>query len=128
MSYHGTGINDSPTIAAKAAANITDGAFLAAKLTAGGAAVCGAGEAAVGLFIPETENPKAGEDVTMQVKDIGLAKVGAAVNAGDLLSSDADGKLIQAASGNYILAQALETAAAADQIIPVQICKAGYGV
>ena len=33
MSYHGTGINDSPTIVAKATANIDSGAFLAAKLT-----------------------------------------------------------------------------------------------
>lgn len=126
MSYHGTGINDSPTIAAKAASNLTEAAFLTAKLTDSGAAVCGAGEAAAGLFIPETESPRVGEDVTIQVKDIGLARVGAAVNAGDLLSSDANGKLIQAATGKFILAQALETAAAADQVISVQIIKAGY--
>lgn len=126
MSYHGTGINDSPTIVAKAAAVITDGAFLAAKLTTSGAAVCGAGETAIGLFIPETESPRANEDVTIQVKDIGLAKVGAAVDAGDLLSSDANGKLSKAASGKFILAQALETATAADQVISVQITKSGY--
>lgn len=127
MSYHGTGINDSPTIVAKAAADIASGAFLAAKLTDSGVAVSGAGEAAIGLLIPETESPKAGEDVTVQVKDIGLAKTGAAVNAGDLLASDASGKLIKATSGKFILAAALETATAADQIISVQICKAGYG-
>ena len=127
MSYHGTGINDSPTIVAKAAAAITGGAFLAAKLTTDGAAVSGAGDPAIGLFIPETDSPAAGEDVTIQVKDIGLAMVGAAVDAGDLLSSDADGKLIKAASGKFILAAALETATAADQVISVQICKAGYG-
>ena len=127
MSYHGTGINDSPTIVAKAAADIASGAFLAAKLTDSGVAVSGAGEAAIGLFSPETESPKAGEDATVQVKDIGLAKTGAAVNAGDLLASDASGKLIKATSGKFILAAALETATAADQIISVQICKAGYG-
>ena len=127
MSYHGTGINDSPTIVAKAAANIDSGAFLAAKLTEDGVAVSGAGEAAIGLLIPETESPNAGEDVTVQIKDIGLAKTGAAVNAGDLLASDASGKLIKATSGKFILAAALETATAADQIISVQICKAGYG-
>lgn len=127
MSYHGTGINDSPTIVAKVAANIDSGAFLAAKLTEDGVAVSGAGEAAIGLLIPETESPNAGEDVTVQVKDIGLAKTGAAVNAGDLLASDASGKLVQATSGKFILAAALETATAADQIISVQIIKAGYG-
>lgn len=126
MSYHGTGINDSPTIAGKAAAAITGGAFLAAKLTASGVAVAGAGEAAVGIFIPETDSPSAGADVTVQVKDIGLAMTGAAVDAGDLLASDANGKLIKAASGKFALAVALETATAANQVISVQICKAGY--
>ena len=126
MSYHGTGINDSPTIVGKAAAAITGGAFLAAKLTTSGIAVAGAGEAAVGIFIPETESPAAGEDVTLQVKDIGLAMTGAAVDAGDLLASDANGKLIKATSGKFILAVALETATATNQVISVQICKAGY--
>ena len=126
MAYHGTGINDSATIVAKAAADITDGAFKAVKLTAAGIALCGAGEAAVGILIPETESPKAGEDVNIQVKDIGLGMAGAAVAPGDLLASDADGKLIKAASGKFVIAQALEAAAEADRIISVQLCKAGY--
>ena len=124
--YHGTGINDSPTIVAKAASNIQGGAFLAAMLTKDGIAVAKAGEAAIGIMIPETDSPKAGEDVNIQVKDIGLAMVGAAVEAGDLLASDANGKLVKAASGNFILAAALDTAAAAGQVISVQIIKAGY--
>lgn len=124
--YHGTGINDSPTIVAKAAANIDSGAFLAATLTKDGIAVAKAGEAAIGILIPETDSPRTGEDVNIQVKDIGLAKVGAAVNAGDLLASDADGRLVKAESGAFILAAALDTATAADQVISVQIIKAGY--
>lgn len=124
--YHGTGINDSPTIVAKAAANIDSGAFLAATLTKDGIAVAKAGEAAIGILIPETDSPRTGEDVNIQVKDIGLAKVGAAVNAGDLLASDAGGRLVKAESGAFILAAALDTATAADQVISVQIIKAGY--
>jgi len=124
--YHGTGINDSATIVAKASADITEGAFLAAVLTKDGVAAATAGAAAIGIMIPETESPKQGEDVHIQVKDIGLAKVGAAVNAGDLLASDADGKLVKAEKGSFALAVALETATAANQIISVQICKAGY--
>lgn len=126
MSYHGTGINNSATIVAKAAADITAGAFLAATLTENGANVAKAGEAPVGIFIPETESPKAGEDTHIQVKDIGLAKTGGAVNAGDLLAADADGKLVKAAAGAFALAAALETATAAGQIISVQIVKAGF--
>ena len=124
--YHGTGINDSATIVAKAAADIQGGAFLAAMLTKNGVAVAKAGEAAVGIMIPETDSPKAGEDVNIQVKDIGLAMVGAAVEPGDLLASDASGKLVKAASGNFILATALAAATAAGQVISVQIIKAGY--
>lgn len=124
--YHGTGINDSATIVAKAAADIQGGAFLAAMLTKDGVAVAKAGEAAIGIMIPETDSPKAGEDVNIQVKDIGLAMAGAAVEAGDLLTSDANGKLVKAASGNFILATALGAAAAAGQVISVQIIKAGY--
>lgn len=124
--YHGTGINDSATIVAKAAADIQGGAFLAAMLTKNGVAVAKAGEAAVGIMIPETDSPKAGEDVNIQVKDIGLAMAGAAVEPGDLLASDASGKLVKAASGNFILATALAAATAAGQVISVQIIKAGY--
>lgn len=124
--YHGTGINDSPTIVAKASADINGGAFLAAMLSKDGVAVAKAGEAAIGIMIPETDNPKAGEDVNIQVKDIGLAKVGAAVEAGDLLASDADGKLVKATSGAFIIATALDAAETADQVISVQIIKAGY--
>lgn len=124
--YHGTGINDSPTIVVKASANINDGAFLAAMLSKDGVAVAKAGEAAIGIMIPETESPKAGEDVNIQVKDIGLAKVGAAVEAGDLLASDANGKLVKATSGAFIIATALDAAETADQVISVQIIKAGY--
>lgn len=126
MSYNGTGINNSATIVAKAAADIAAGAFLAATLTASGLAVAKAGEAAIGIFIPETENVKAGQDANAQVKDIGLAKTGAAVNAGDLLASDANGKLVKGTAGAFAIAAALETATAADQVISVQICKAGY--
>ena len=46
--------------------------------------------------------------------------------AGDLLTPDATGKATKAAAGNFILAQALEAATAADQVIHVQIIKAGF--
>jgi len=124
--YHGTGINDSATIVAKASADITGGAFLAATLTTDGIAVAKAGEAAIGIMIPETDSPKKGEDVNVQVKDIGLAMVGAAVEAGDLLASDANGKLVKAGAGAFIIATALGAAEAPDQVISVQIIKAGY--
>lgn len=124
--YIGTGINNSATIVGKASADITEGAFLAAALTKDGLAVAKATDTPIGIFIPETDTVKKGGDANVQVKDIGLAKVGAAVNAGDLLAADANGKLVKATAGAFALATALETATAADQVIPVQITKAGY--
>ena len=125
--YIGTSINESPVIAAQAGQAITNGALLAVAMDADGVKVVStAGGVAVGLLIPETDNVAAGDTVTVQVKDMGLWKVGAAVTAGDLLTPDATGKATKAAAGNFILAQALEAATAADQVIHVQIIKAGY--
>lgn len=124
--FIGTSINESPTIAAQAAGAITGGALLAAVIDGSGASVATAGAAAAGLLIPETDDVAAGDTVTIQVKDIGLWKAGAAVEAGAMLASDADGKAVTATAGSFILAQALEAATAADQVIHVQIIKAGY--
>ena len=125
--YIGTSINESPVIAAQAGQAITGGALLAVAMDADGVKVVStAGGVAVGLLIPETDNVAAGDTVTVQVKDMGLWKVGAAVAAGDLLTANAAGKAIKATAGNYILGQALEAATAADQVIHVQIIKAGY--
>lgn len=125
--YIGTSINESPVIAAQAGAEIKDGALLAVAMDATGVkTVAKAGDVAVGLLIPETDTVAAGDTVTIQVKDMGLWKAGAAVAAGDLLTPDAAGKATKAAAGNFILAQALEAATAADQVIRVQIIKAGF--
>ena len=116
--YIGTSINESPVIAAQAGQAITNGALRAVAMDADGVKVVStAGGVAVGLLIPETDNVAAGDTVTVQVKDMGLWKVGAAV---------ATGKATKAAAGNFILAQALEAATAAGQVIHVQIIKAGY--
>lgn len=126
--YIGTSINESPVIAGIAAADIADGAMLAVSMDAEGIkTVATAGGIAAGLLIAETDDKIAkGDTVTVQIKDIGLWKAGAAVAAGDLLTPDAAGKATKAASGNFVLAQAMEAATAADQVIHVQIIKAGY--
>lgn len=127
MSYIGTTINSSPTITGTAAAAIADGAFLAAAFNADGAIeVAKADAGAIGIFIAETDNIKAGDNVTVQVKDITFWKTAEAVAAGAELMADANGKAAVATAGKFILAIALEPATAADQVIQVQICKAGY--
>lgn len=125
--YIGTSINESPVIAAQAGAAITGGALLAVSMDADGVKVVGtAGAVAMGILIPETDDVAAGDTVTVQVKDMGLWKTGGAVATGDLLASDAAGKAVKADEGNFIFAQALEAATAANQVIHVQIIKAGF--
>lgn len=125
--YLSTGINDSPTIVGKSTGAIANGAFLAAKFDGtGGIVLAGAGENALGLLIATTpEAVAAGEDATVQIKDIGLWKVGAAVAAGAELTADANGAAVTAVAGNYVTAIALEAAAAPGTVIKVQIVKSG---
>lgn len=122
-----TSINDSPVITGKATAAINNGAFLAVKFDGnGGIVLAGAGENALGLLIATTpEKVEAGEDVTVQIKDIGLWKTGGAVAAGAELTPDANGAAVTAAAGKYVTAIALEAATAAGQVIKVQIVKSG---
>lgn len=124
--YIGTSINESPVIAGIAAEDIAGGAMLAVSMSTDGVKLATDGDVPVGILIAETDDIKQGDTVTVQVKDIGLWKVGAAVAAGDLLAPDADGKAIKAAAGKFALGQALESATAADQVIRVQIIKVGY--
>lgn len=128
MNFYGNTINDSPVIVGKAAGKLEGAEFLAVKFGASGNIVKASaeGEATLGLLPAEQGNIDAGNDVTVQIKECGLWKTGSAVAAGALLTTDASGKCKTAAAGNFILAVALESASAADEIIKVQICKAGY--
>lgn len=128
MSYIGTSINESPVIAKQAGVKILDGAFLAVALnTEGNVTLATAGVNALGVLPAETpETVDKDGTLTIQIKDIGLWKAGGVINAGAEITSNADGKAVVAVSGNFITAIALEAAEAADQVIRVQICKAGY--
>ena len=126
--YISTGINDTPTIVGKAGIPLINAAFLAVKFdVAGNIVPAGAGENAIGLLIASTpEFVGAGENVTVQIKDVGLWVTGAAVLAGAEVASNATGQAITAAANAFIVGIALETATGAGQVIKVQIVKAGY--
>ena len=127
MAFIGTTINASPTIAVVAGAEITAGAGKAVKLNENGQAVLcsAAGESAFGILIMQTPDAvKAGESVTVQIKDIGLAVAGGTIAAGACVTVDNAGQLTAAADGHYVLGQALE-AATAGNFVHVQIAKGG---
>lgn len=126
--YIGTTINESPVIAGALGAEMKgDPSFLAVKFnTDGNLVLAGAGESAIGIITPGCgENLPAGDEVTVQIKESGLARVGSAVSCGDALACGADGKLVKAAAGTFILGYAL-SAAAADETVKLQITKSGY--
>lgn len=118
MTYLATSINESPVIVEKAKAAITDVRGRAVKFSSGEIALCGAGDAALGVGImTNDENIAAGQDVHVQIHSIGLVYTGAAVAKGANLSADANGALITTTSTNPVVAVALEAASAAGVFI-----------
>ena len=74
----------------------------------------GAGAAVAGVL---QNNPDAqGKAAAVGYAGKTMVKAGAAVTAGDLLASDANGKAVTASTGNYIVGIALEDIANADEI------------
>lgn len=125
--FNGTVINDSATICTPVKTEIKTGAFTAVALASGGAVPCNDTLVPVGLTIAETPNTvPVGNDVNVQVKDIGVWKGGAAFAAGDPLASDATGLAVKAVAGKFILGFALEDCSAKGQTIKVQITKSGF--
>lgn len=126
MAYTSTPINTSATIVAPAGAAIEGVIGKAIKFDASGNAVLAsaAGEAVMGIAVlTNSENAVKGEDITIQIKEIGKAVVGGEVKKGAELAAAADGTLKTATSGQFVVATALDAATAAGQIINVQITK-----
>ena len=124
MTYLATSINESPVITDKAGALIADVRGKAVKFNDNGAIVlAGANEAAIGVGIMTNDkNIAAGEDVHIQIKDIGLVCAGAEIKKGAKLAANADGALVTA-TGENAIAIALDAAAAAGVYIKAIILK-----
>ena len=112
MNYMATSINESPVIVDKAGAALADVRGRAVKFDGTGRIVlAGAGEKAIGVGIMTNDTEiKAGEDVHVQIKDIGLVYAGAAITKGAELEVGENGALIPVASGKPV-AIALDAAA-----------------
>lgn len=134
MNYIGSQINESPTIVEKAGANVADGRCLLYKYDDNGQlVVAGAGELVAGIGLIEAgyndvtgvEAGKvvAGDDLTVQIKDIGLVKAGGAIKKGAEVTANAEGMAVEAASGNYVCGIAQDKAEAKGDFIYIQIVK-----
>lgn len=69
---------------------------------------------------------KAGMEVDVLIKNIGLIETGEAVAKGDLLSVSADGCAKKAEAGDFILGMAMTAAATAGELVQIHITKSGY--
>lgn len=124
--YIGTVINDSPTIAAEVGEIIANAAFRAVKFNEEGKIVlAGKGDIPIGIITAEYDDVIVGDDVTVQIKDIGLITTGAEIKAGAALACSTDGSVQTASTGDFILGFALESAGK-DSTVRIQITKSGY--
>ena len=93
--YLGTTINESPTITLPAGAKIEAAQGKAVIISDGTAKLATAGANAIGVIpLSEDEVIEQGEDVTIQVKDIGAWVAGEAISIGDELTSNATGQAL----------------------------------
>lgn len=127
-SYFGTSINESPTIVLPAAEKIENAQAIALAIKEGGVGKpTAAGDMLIGLTLRAAEETyEKGDDVTIQVKDIGKWTAGEAIAIGDLLTANTAGKAVKATAGNFIMAIALTATKTPGTMIQVQIIKAGY--
>lgn len=125
--YFGTSINESPTIVMEAGVEIENAQGIALAISNGKVGLPAAGTNVIGLSLfTNDEVIKAGDDVNIQVKDIGKWIAGEEIAAGDELTTDANGKAVKAAEGDFITAIALSSTENAGTVVKVQIIKAGY--
>lgn len=122
--FHGLQINSTPTIVRKAGAAIDDVRNLIMKYDENGDFVLASAgtDIPVGVAIIEAgynditgvesgKVPK-GEDVTVQIKDIGYVIAGAEIKEGQEVTCGAGGKAAVASEGNYVLGIALNSVSA----------------
>lgn len=127
VTYFGTSINESPTIILEAGAKLENVQGIALAINSGKLAKPTAGANVIGLSLfTNDETANAGDELTVQIKDIGKWIAGEKITVGDELAVNAEGKAVKAKDGNFIVAVALSAAEDAGTVLTVQIIKAGY--
>lgn len=125
--YFGTSINPSPTVVFPASDALGNVQGLALSISEGKLKLPTKGDNVIGIALfTEDDAVAAGDDVTVQVKDIGKWIAGEKIDAGDELTANEKGQAVKAGDGNFITAVALNSAAKEGTVLTVQIIKAGY--
>ena len=108
-------MNNSATIRDVLAADVTDAPHKAVTYDAEGKPAANDGGVS-----------KAGTEVDVLIKDIGLALAGGAIKKGEHLTATTTGAVQKAAAGNFILGIAMTATTAAGELVPIQMTKSGY--
>ena len=126
-------MNNSATIRDVLAADVTDAPHKAATYDAEGKLTLPAadGDPAIGILLSDTAAndsgvSKAGTEVDVLIKDIGLALAGGAIKKGEHLTATTTGAVQKAAAGNFILGIAMTATTAAGELVQIQMTKSGY--
>lgn len=126
-SYFGTSINESPTVVFPAGEKLEAARGIALAIKDGAVVKPAAGANVIGISLIETDEVvDQGDDIDIQIKDIGKWAAGEEITAGTELATSADGKAVAAKAGDFIVAVALSNALSEDTWIKVQIIKGGY--
>lgn len=125
--YFGSSINDSPTIVLPAGDKLENARAIALAIKDGAVIKPEAGAHVIGISLIETdETVDKGNDVDIQIKDIGKWVAGEEITVGTELAADAEGRAVPAKAGDFIVGVALSNASEAGTWVKVQIIKAGY--
>lgn len=129
-------INNTATIRDVVAADITDAPHKAVAYDSDGKLILPAtdGDPAIGVILSDAAAfdtgsalvTKAGMEVNVLIKNIGLIEAGESVAKGDLLTAGATGCAKKAVAGNFILGVAMTAAASAGELVQIHITKSGY--
>lgn len=129
-------INNSATIRDITAADITNAPHKAVAYNSDGKLALPAadGNPAIGIILSDTSAydsdnglvTKAGTEIDVLIRHIGLIEAGEAIAKGDLLTVSTTGQAKKAAGGNFILGIAMTAASAAGELVQIQITQSGY--
>ena len=116
-------INESPTIAERAGADLASPAHKAAMYDANGDVVIAtSSDKAIGLFLSDSADlVTKGSTITVLISCIGLLEASGAIAKGDAVTIGADGRGKAAADGDTIFGRAFTAAPGVGALIQVRI-------
>ena len=121
--YNGTQISQSVTVSEVAGATVEDCRNKIFVYDENGKAILALIEAGINDMFGEVSGKvEAGDDIDIQIKDIGSVLAGEAIAKGDEITAGADGTAAKAKAGDYVLGIALSKVAK-DGYARVQISK-----